>query len=295
LIHVFTGFGIVECFNFQYSKRSHRYPLFRSQTFHEHFLTANSRGGDVATTTSSNIHVLTDCDDATIQEVASFLIDAYWLSTPRLWTDTNVQCDIPIQASKLQKEASDYLRTQYGERLGKRQLRTCLVVAEARTETDNSEIAGLLCMHELIWDNDNILPDEESESILRNAVATIGPKDRRAYKDSTAIDIATNLLPPANKAVCVFSNLAVAPAFRRQGVGAKVCQAAEDVAREWGYEYLHLKVEAENTAAANLYQNKLGYRLEQNLPADPAIRLDLNAATFIDTAVETLILSKKVQ
>jgi GNAT superfamily N-acetyltransferase len=177
--------------------------------------------------------------------------------------------------------------------LGKRLLRTCIVVAEDTTNA--SAIAGLLCMHELIWENNNILPDEESENVLRNAVSLIGPKDRRLYKDATAIDIAAKLLPRSYKAVCVFSNLAVSPTVRRQGVGEKICQAAETVAKEWGYEYLHLKVEAENTGAAKLYQNKLGYILEENLPADPAIRLDLKAASFVETTVATLILSKNLQ
>lgn len=273
-------------------------PFYRLHTLLEKSPAVNLKS-DVIAAIMPDIHVLTDCDDETIQEVATFLIDAYWLSTPRLWTDVNVSCDIPAQATILQKEAADYLRTQYGERMGKRLLRTCIIAAEGNTALDSdssdTSIAGLLCMHELIWDNDNILPDDESEAMLRNAVAAIGPKDRRLYKDATAIDIATKLLPQSNKAVCVFSNLAVSPAFRRQGVGAQICRVAEDVAKEWGYDYLHLKVEAENIAAAQLYQNNLGYMLEQNLPADPAIRLNLRAASFVETTVETLILSKKVQ
>lgn len=296
-IRLLAGLGCIlfndTCFCFQIEYR----PSHRLHVLHEKSPAVNL-SNEVTSAVSPNIHVLTDCDDETIEEVASFLIDAYWLSTPRLWTDVNVKCDVPAVTLILQKEATDYLRTQYGERLGKRLLRTCIIVAEGSvdltTENNDSAIAGLLCMHELIWDSDNILPDEESEMILRNAVATIGPKDRRLYKDATAIDIATKLLPPSNKAVCVFSNLAVSPGFRRQGVGAMICRAAEDVAKEWGYEYLHLKVEAENTAAAHLYQNKLDFQLEQNLPDDPAIRLDLKAATFVDAAVETLILSKKV-
>ena len=296
IMHVLAGLILflcdVTCFSFR------NYPLHKLHTLHGKCRVLQL-SNDFITEVSPNIHILNDCDDETIREVATFLVDAYWLSTPRLWTDVTVQCDLPSQASILQKEATDYLITQYGERLGKRLLRTCLVVAEANTDvasdTNTAAIAGLLCMHELIWDNTNILPDEESETILRDVVATIGPKDRRMYKDATAIDIAAKLLPESYKAVCVFSNLAVSPAFRRQGVGVKICEVAEDVAKEWGYEYLHLKVEAENIAAATLYQYKLGYMLEKNLPADPAIRLDLKAASFVDTAVETLILRKKVQ
>jgi GNAT superfamily N-acetyltransferase len=259
-----------------------------------HQRTCTSIDNDV--TQKATIHVFTDCNDEIIKEVSTFLIDAYWLSTPRLWTNEKVECNIPTQVSILQETAADYLRTQYGERLGKRLLKTCIVVAEGVVPQDDvSAIAGLLCMHELVWDNDNILPDEESETLIRNSIASLGPKDRRMYKDASTIDIATKLLPPSTKAVCVFSNLAVSTKFRRQGIAIQLCHAAEKVAKKWGYDHLHLKVEAENIAAANLYQDKLGYSLEQHLPTDPAIRLDLLAALFVDTEVETLILSKNLQ
>ena len=306
VIHVLVGFTHhahnVACFSTHqiHSRRIDRRPFHQRQKLHE-----NAPSNDILSAIStSNVHVLTDCDDETIQEVSKFLIDAYWLSTPRLWTDTSVVIDaasggdggIGSQIVILRKEAADYLSTQYGERMGKRLLRTCIVVSEGTaTETNDSTIAGLLCMHELVWEDGNILPDDESETLLRNAIANLSPKDRRMYKDVTAVDIATKLLPPSNKAVCVFSNLAVAPEFRRQGIGVQLCRAAEDVAREWGYGHLHLKVEAENIAAARLYQNKLGYTMECHLPADPAIRLDLKGASFVEIAAETLILSKKVQ
>jgi ribosomal protein S18 acetylase RimI-like enzyme len=252
---------------------------------------------DQITLKSSKIHIFTDCDDATIQEVSAFLIDAYWLSTPRLWTDptADTSCDIPATESILREDAANYLSSQYGERMGQRLLKTCIIAAESPLcDSANSEIAGLLCMHELVWNNNNILPDEESETILRNAVASLGPKDRRSYKDASTIDIASKLLSSSAKAVCVISNLAVSQSFRRRGIAVDLCQAAEEMAREWGYDFLHLKVEAGNIAAANLYQNKLGYTLSKHLDTDAAIRLDLSAATFVDTEVETLILSKNI-
>jgi GNAT superfamily N-acetyltransferase len=240
---------------------------------------------------ATKIHILTDCDESTIQEVSEFLIDSYWLTTPRLWTDptANTSCDVKANASVLQHEAAIYLNSQYGERMGKRLLKTCIVAAEA-----DSVLVGALCMHELIWDDGNILSDEESEAMLRNAVAALSPKDRRPWKDASAIDISSELLSSSTKAVCVFSNLAVSSFYRRQGIAMDLCQAAEEVAKEWGYKFLHLKVEAGNNAAATLYREKLGYSLERHLVLDTAIRLDLAAASFVDTKVETLVMSKMI-
>jgi ribosomal protein S18 acetylase RimI-like enzyme len=249
----------------------------------------------IALQSSRKIHILTDCDAATIQELSAFLIDAYWIATPSLWTDptADTKCDVAAKVLILREEAANYLKAQYGERMGKRLLKTCMLAAEGRA--DSSELAGALCLHELIWDGDNILPDDESETLLRNAIAALSPKDRRVYKDASAIDLASALLSASAKAVCVFSNLAVATSYRRQGIAVELCRAAEQVAQDWGYEYLHLKVEAWNTPAVKLYQNKLGYTLEKHLDLDAAIRLDLATAKFVDTEVETLILSKKLQ
>jgi GNAT superfamily N-acetyltransferase len=240
---------------------------------------------------STDLHILTDCDEGTIQEVSAFLIDAYWLTTPRLWTDptANASFDIATKFSILQNEAANYLSSQYGERMGKRLLKTCIVAAKA-----DSVIVGALCMHELIWDEGNILPDEESETMLRNAIALLSPKDRRQWKDASAQDISSELLPPSTRAVCVFSNLAVSSVYRRQGIAMDLCRAAEEVANEWGYSYLHLKVEAGNNAAGKLYREKLGYSLERRLALETAIRLDLASAAFVDTEVETLVLSKMI-
>ena len=95
------------------------------------------------------------------------------------------------------------------------------------------------------------------------------------------------------KTVVCLSNLAIAPAFRRQGVALQLCRAAERVAKDdWGYEELYLKVERDNVSAIKLYQDKLGYAERSRLPADPAVRLDPVKGEFVETAVETLILSK---
>ena len=57
----------------------------------------------------------------------------------------------------------------------------------------------------------------------------------------------------------LLSSLAVDPKFRRRGLAKKLCREAEDLAKDWGYDEVLLKVERDNGKARGLY-NKIGYR-----------------------------------
>ncbi|CAN0040705.1 unnamed protein product [Phaeothamnion confervicola] len=58
----------------------------------------------------------------------------------------------------------------------------------------------------------------------------------------------------------LLSNLAVAPAARRRGVGRRLVARCEATARGWGYGELLLLVDSANAAAIRLYE-KMGYEL----------------------------------
>ncbi|GAB4302959.1 MAG: N-acetyltransferase [Oscillatoriaceae cyanobacterium] len=62
------------------------------------------------------------------------------------------------------------------------------------------------------------------------------------------------------------SNLAVAPAYRRQGVASQLLIACEAIARQWGAHDLYLHVLQDNRSARRLYFN-LGYRLHRVEPS----------------------------
>ncbi|KAJ1401305.1 hypothetical protein B484DRAFT_312465, partial [Ochromonadaceae sp. CCMP2298] len=54
------------------------------------------------------------------------------------------------------------------------------------------------------------------------------------------------------------SNLCVAAAYRRRGVGQLMCTLCEKVALSWGRKSMYLHVESENARARTLYE-RMGY------------------------------------
>ena len=57
----------------------------------------------------------------------------------------------------------------------------------------------------------------------------------------------------------LLSSLAVSPEYRKKGIAMRLCRAAEDAARGWGFSEVLLKVESDNGKALNLYR-RVGYR-----------------------------------
>ncbi|MCS6782129.1 MAG: GNAT family N-acetyltransferase [Gloeomargarita sp. SKYBB_i_bin120] len=58
------------------------------------------------------------------------------------------------------------------------------------------------------------------------------------------------------------ANLAVAPAYRRQGIGRALLQLAEQAVQSWPQEQVYLHVMEDNQAARNLYA-QLGYQVQR--------------------------------
>ncbi|CAB9508816.1 expressed unknown protein [Seminavis robusta] len=238
-------------------------------------------------------------DEESINQAAKFLINSFWLDARHLVTtgdddDSAVVVSDNARQSLYERQASD-LFDNYGERMGKTILDSAVIKAVDSKNPD--EIVGLVCVSSLLFDGktETLLSLQESEELLKAAVATLGPKDRRRYKDASAEDIATGLLGNDMEAVCCISNLAVSPRARRTGVAARLCDEAERVASvEWGYEVMFLKVEADNTAARNLYEQKLQYSVKCNEIAATALRVDLENGQFVETEADTLILMKDI-
>ena len=94
------------------------------------------------------------------------------------------------------------------------------------------------------------------------------------------------------KAVCFLSYLTVLPSERRKGIAAKLCDETERLAKEWQYDSIFLKVEDDNIAARELYEQKIGYELEYTIESATALRLDLEAGSFVEIEKDTLVFVK---
>lgn len=237
---------------------------------------------------------LTKCsgEESDIQSVSSFMVDAFWLQSPQQLIQGGSSNDVSdsTRSVLLEEQARD-LTEKYGERMGKRLLDSALITAVDGDSTILGAVGIEVCL--IDKSSQEVIGATKSEIMIQNAVASLGPKQRRQYKNATVKEIATELLPPEISAICCLSNLCVSSNARRRGIAKKLCVCAEETASEWGYDEMFLKVEKDNKAAKDLYETKLGYQVEGTLTDEVALRVDPNAG-FVETMADTLILKKEL-
>ena len=178
--------------------------------------------------------------------------------------------------------------------MGRPLLNNCILKA---VDSRTGVTLGLACVSALLFDTrtEEVLLHEDSEELLKAAFASLGPRDRRRYKNASAQQIASGLLGGEMVPVCCISNLAVSPQARRLGIAAELCNEAERVASvEWGYDAMLLKVEADNHAARNLYERKLGYRSLCKEVGAGAFRVDARDGRFVEIQIDTFVLAKDI-
>uniref|UniRef100_A0A7S1UZ18 N-acetyltransferase domain-containing protein n=1 Tax=Grammatophora oceanica TaxID=210454 RepID=A0A7S1UZ18_9STRA len=263
---------------------------------------SSSRGSTLVaattTTTDPGTISLVECEGSPddIMDAATHMVDCFWLNSPQsllVSADDGATVDSNVRANLVDHQAQD-LTEQFGERLGKRQLDTTLIKAVMMADEGT---VGMVCVDVRLMDESSssipqILGAVQSEQMLKNTVASLGPKQRRQYKDASAQEIAKQLLPPTLVPIVLLSNLSVSPKARRVGLAQRLCEDAERVAKSWGYTELHLKVEAGNEAARSLYETKMKFVQQAVLKDEAAIRVD--GDTFVEVQADTLLLSKKL-
>ena len=225
-------------------------------------------------------------DEESISRAAKFMVDSFWLPQ-------GISATSPIQYGGFTWAVAEDLMQRYGETMGARTFDSRLVIATPR---DDSTIVGMVALDVTLISAEQMLMRNrgESESILKDAINALGPKQRRQYKGSSIQNIVESLLPP-QKAVVVLSNLAVNPSFRRNGVALRLCNEVERIAKEdWGFDELYLRVESSNVAARALYETQLSYRLAWVEKNAVALRADLKSGNFVECASDTLILVKSL-
>ncbi len=236
-----------------------------------------------------------DGDEASIDNAAKFMVNAFWLQSPQqlIQDGTDASSISESAKSSLISIQADDLMGKYGERMGKRKLDALILAAFDGGDSNDGELNGMLTLEVRLLDRSkDILSAEESEFKLTQAVASLGPKQRREWKDANVMDIANQLLPPDISAICSLSNLCVSPNARRKGIAAKLCNEAERVAKEkLGFDEMHLRVEASNEAAKRLYEEKLGYEKVFDMSAT-ALRVD--AGAFVEVDSDIVVLKKSL-
>jgi ribosomal protein S18 acetylase RimI-like enzyme len=242
-----------------------------------------------------------DGSETAIENAAKFMVDSFWLQSPQQLVQDSDSSNISesAKASLINTQADD-LMNKYGERMGRRKLDSFLLAAFDGGDTMDGasssleHVQGLVTIEVRLLDRqEDILSADASERMLTQAVASLGPKQRREFKDSSVIDIANQLLPPDITAVCSLSNLCVSPSARRKGLAVKLCREAERLAKEkLGFTQMYLRVEASNEAAKRLYEEKLGYECVYDIESASALRVDGNAGTFVEIESDIVVMNK---
>ncbi|VEU40453.1 unnamed protein product [Pseudo-nitzschia multistriata] len=225
-----------------------------------------------------------------LNAAGAFLVDSFWLGSDHHKLKKDVEMSTDARMNLIIEQAAD-LQEKYGERMGRRSAKACVVGA---LDEETKELVGLATLKETLMMNTEILEPEKAEAIAKNAVAALGPKQRREYKNAPIAKIAEELLSPDTKAVCVLSNLAVGKKARRRGVAQALCDELDALANDWNFDEIHLLVESENTAARTLYEKKLGYNLVSTNVAAAALRVDFETGAFVQIKQDTLVMAKQL-
>ena len=250
----------------------------------------------------STLQVLSG-NEQTIENAAKFMVDAFWLQSPQrlIQDDTGISELSDMAKSSLVKIQAEDLESKYGDRIGKRKL-DALIIAALESENNDSgssspSILGMVTLEVRLMDRqEDFLSVEASERLITQAVASLGPKQRREFKDASVIDVTNQLLSPDISAVCTLSNLCVSPMARRQGLAAALCIEAERIAKEGlGFSDLYLRVEVENAAAKRLYEEKLGYNCAFGVKSTTTLRVDGSAGRFVEVKTDMLVMKKKLR
>eukprot|EP00979_Chaetoceros_neogracilis_P003799 scaffold664_cov238-Chaetoceros_neogracile.AAC.4 len=217
-------------------------------------------------------------NESMINKAADFMMGSFW----------GVDGGNP----SLQSEQAADLTTRFGEIMGKRKLFSNLIVGRVE-----NEIAGIIGVEVALFDlkQMDIMNYKQSEKTLKDAIASLGPKERRQYKDASIEELIAELpsLTGKYEAVAVLANLCVSPAARGSGLGLQLCSQVEEIVKEWGVKEIMLKVEGDNEPAKRLYE-KIGYVEKYVVEDSITLRPDLENSTFKEVACTMLTLSKAV-
>lgn len=242
---------------------------------------------------SSDIHIdsISEDDEASFIEASKFMLESFWVP---ISTDKPSPQISQNTYSRLTNTILDEFITRYGEIMGRRQLNSRLLSASC-TENGTASLVGICGVDVLLIDSSKKVQytRTDAETTLKQAVGSLGPKERREFKNSSPSEIVDALLPSL-EVVAILSNLAVDPSRRRMGIGKKLCEAVEEIVKEeWKLSKIYLRVEGENEAARRLYESSLGFKsawIEDGI----TLRADLEDGVFEEKTCEMVSLIKEL-
>lgn len=140
---------------------------------------------------SDGIQLVTSDNEQFLNAAGAFLVDSFWLGSDHHFDSNNDDDDAGTPATSRMTMSADArmnliieqaadLQEKYGETMGKRLSRA---IVTAAFELD--EFVGVVTLKETLMNNHIIIEAEKAESIAKNAVADLGPKQRREYKNAS--------------------------------------------------------------------------------------------------------------
>jgi len=236
-------------------------------------------------------------DADSLPEAASFFVDAFWLASTTFGDGVKLSGG---ERGQLLRKVTDDLGSRYRLQPDKRPetLRgntresqplffTRLILAR---EPDG-KIVGCAGIEGSLFDTQTgaVLRSDQADRLLKTELETMEPDESEgaadAFREGGISALATYVLQQKEtleapflrtyKPYALLANLAVAPSFRRTGLGRELCEFCESGCEVWGMDDVLLQVEEANGAASKLYSN-LGY--EEIFRVGDAVSLRLSPA-----------------
>ena len=148
-----------------------------------------SSPAEESSTVASPVTIVSSEAEGFLNMAGSFLVDAFWLNSAHHQLGENVAISDKARTNLVIEQCAD-LQDKYGATMGKRLL-NCAVVGAL--DQDTKEMLGVVTVKISILEKDQVLESERAQALLKNAVASLGPKERRTVR-SFSLLLASKLL-----------------------------------------------------------------------------------------------------
>jgi hypothetical protein len=137
-----------------------------------------SSPSEVSGSVASPVDLVSSEAEGFLNMAGSFLVDAFWLNSAHHQLGANVAISDKARTNLIIEQCAD-LQDKYGAIMGKRLLNCAVVGALDR---ESKEMLGVVTVKISILEKDQVLESERAEAVLKDAVASLGPKERRTVR-----------------------------------------------------------------------------------------------------------------